>query len=113
MKIIVQKFGGSSLADPDKIRNAAKRLIQTREDGYDVVAVLSAMGKATDELIALAHAVSSAPPAREMDMLVTTGEQVSVALMAMALEAMDYKAMSLVAHQVGIYTDKKGIIFKC
>ena len=88
MKIIVQKFGGSSLADPDKIRNAAKRLIKAREEGYDVVAVLSAMGKTTDELIALAHAVSDSPSAREMDMLVTTGEQVSVALMAMALEGL-------------------------
>jgi len=105
MNIIVQKYGGTSLADIEKIKRAARRLIAERERGYDVVAVLSAMGKTTDELMEMARAICPSPPAREMDMLLCTGEQVSVALMAMALHAMNYKAISFVAPQVGIYTD--------
>lgn len=105
MNIIVQKYGGSSLADTEKIRKAAERLARKREQGFDVVAVLSAMGKTTDELIAKAHALTADPPAREMDMLVTTGEQVSVSLMAIALHAMNCRAVSLIAPQIGIYTD--------
>jgi len=105
MNIIVQKYGGTSLADTARIRKAAARLVKERERGRDVVAVLSAMGNTTDELIAKAHVLSPHPSARELDMLITTGEQESVALMAIALHAMNCKAISLVAPQVGIYTD--------
>ncbi len=105
MSIIVQKFGGSSLADTEKILNAAKKMIKAREEGYDVVAVLSAMGDTTDHLIDLAHSITDDPASREMDMLVSTGEQVSVALMAIALNSLGYKAISFVAHQIGIKTD--------
>lgn len=105
MKIKVHKYGGSSLADTGKIMNAAKRLIKTHEQGYELVAVLSAMGSTTDELIEKAKEITQNPPAREMDMLISTGEQVSVALMAMAVNSLNHKAISLTAPQVGIITD--------
>lgn len=87
MPLIVQKFGGSSVADPEKILAAARKAIRTQQQGNQVVMVVSAMGDTTDNLIELADAICERPPAREMDMLLSTGEQISVALMAMAIRA--------------------------
>ncbi len=103
--IIVQKYGGSSVADPERIQRVAGRIAATKEQGCDVVVVVSAMGDTTDHLIELAHQVSSDPPAREMDMLMATGEQVSIALVVMALEGMGFKAVSLTGGQAGIKTN--------
>lgn len=83
--LVVKKFGGSSVADPEKIFRVAKRCIEDYENGHDVVVVLSAMGKTTDHLIAQAKEINPNPPKREMDMLLVTGEQISVSLMAMAM----------------------------
>ena len=105
MPLIVQKFGGSSVADPEKILSAARKAIRTQQQGNQVVMVVSAMGDTTDDLIELAGKVCERPPAREMDMLLSTGEQVSVALMAMAIHALGYKAVSLTGAQIGIKTD--------
>jgi len=95
MSIIVQKFGGTSVADSNKILAAARKAIRAQEEGHQVVMVVSAMGKNTDKLIALAKEIDENPPAREMDMLLSTGEQVSVALCAMALESMGLPCVSL------------------
>lgn len=105
MPLIVQKFGGTSVADAEKIHRAARRAIRAKLDGYNVVLVVSAMGHTTDELISLAKQVSPDPPKRELDMLLTTGEQVSIALMAMAIDASGHEAISLTAAQLGLYTD--------
>ena len=108
MSLIVQKFGGTSVADAEKIRTAARRAIRAQQAGNQVVMVVSAMGKNTDLLVDLAGQVSQGggdPPAREMDMLLSTGEQVSVALMAMAVHDMGAKAVSLTGGQIGIKTD--------
>ncbi len=105
MALIVQKFGGTSVADPDRIRNVAARVAETRRSGNEVIVVVSAMGGSTDDLIDLAHRVSDAPPAREMDMLLTAGERISMALLAMALHDLDTPAMSLTGSQAGILTD--------
>lgn len=105
MSLIVQKFGGTSVADAEKIRAAARKAIRAQQQGHRVVMVVSAMGKNTDRLLELAHDVNERPPARELDMLVSTGEQVSVALMAMAIEALGSKAISLTGGQIGIRTD--------
>ncbi len=105
MALIVQKYGGSSLAGADHIRNVADRLARARDGGNQVVAVVSAMGKTTDELIALAHQVSERPDAREMDLLLSTGELVSCTLLAMALRTNGYDAISLSGAQAGIKTD--------
>lgn len=105
MPIVVQKYGGSSVADPDKIRNVARRITKSKNTGNQVVVVVSAMGDTTDDLIALAHKISDQPDSREMDMLLSTGEVVSAALLTMALHKMGYKAISLTGHQAGIYTD--------
>ena len=106
MSLIVCKFGGTSVASPERIRNVAKRLIARKQEGHQVVAVVSAMGKTTDELVGLAAAVNPNPPTREMDRLLSPGEQVSMALLAMALEARGYRAMSFTGRQAGIVTDK-------
>ena len=103
--LIVQKYGGSSLADADKIRNVAERIARSRDEGNSVVAVVSAMGDTTDDLIDLANEVSERPDAREMDVLLSTGELVSCTLMAMALRAMGYESVSLSGAQAGIRTD--------
>jgi aspartate kinase len=103
--LIVQKFGGTSVADPDRIRAVAEHVAFTRSRGNDVVVVVSAMGKATDNLIALADSVSKVQPGREMDMLLTTGERVSAALTTMALHALGVEAVSFTGSQVGIITD--------
>lgn len=105
MPLIVQKFGGTSVADSGKILAAARRAILARQAGNQVVVVVSAMGHQTDELIALARQISDHPPAREMDMLLSTGEQVSVALMAMAIHALGCQAVSMTGAQIGIRTD--------
>ena len=103
--LIVQKYGGSSLADADKIRNVAHRIARAHDDGNRVVAVLSAMGDTTDELIDLANRIADRPDAREMDVLLSTGELVSCTLMAMALRTMGYPSISLSGAQAGIRTD--------
>lgn len=105
MSLIVQKFGGTSVANPEKIRAAARRAIRAQKQGHRVVMVVSAMGKHTDELLRLAAAVSERPPAREMDMLLSTGEQTSVALVAMAIDCLGSKAVSLTGGQLGMKTD--------
>lgn len=105
MGLIVQKFGGTSVADATKIQRAARRAIRAKLDGNQVVMVVSAMGKTTDDLIALARELTPNPPRREMDMLVTTGEQVSIALMAMAIDAAGHQAISFTGGQVGLITD--------
>jgi aspartate kinase len=103
--LIVQKYGGTSVADPDRIRACADNVAITRRHGNDVVVVVSAMGKATDNLISLAESVSSTQPGREMDMLLTTGERVTAALMTMALHDRGIDAISFTGSQVGIITD--------
>jgi aspartate kinase len=100
------KFGGTSVADAERIKRAAKRIVEKREAGYGVVAVLSARGKTTDELIAMADEVSSAPDPREMDMLLSTGERISCALCAMAINDLGHRAISLTGSQAGIVTDE-------
>jgi aspartate kinase len=105
MALVVQKFGGTSVADSEKILAAARKAIRARQQGHQVVMVVSAMGKNTDRLVELAGEVNDKPPAREMDMLLSTGEQVSVALMAMAIDSMGYEAVSLTGGQIGIKTD--------
>lgn len=104
-KLIVQKFGGSSVSNPDKIKNVAKRVASYKKKGYNVVVVVSAPGDTTDDLIKFAAKVSSNPPAREMDMLLSTGEQVSIALLAMALHEAGEQAISMTGWQVGIISD--------
>ncbi len=103
--LIVQKYGGSSLADADKIRNVAERIARSRDAGNNVIAVVSAMGDTTDDLIDLANEVTERPDAREMDVLLSTGELVSCTLMAMALRSMGYASVSLSGAQAGIRTD--------
>ena len=105
MPLVVQKFGGTSVADSEKIQAAARKAVRAHQQGNQVVMVVSAMGKNTDTLIELAGEINEKPPAREMDMLLSTGEQVSVALMAMAIDALGYKAVSLTGAQIGIKTD--------
>lgn len=102
--LVVKKFGGSSVADKERIFNVAKRCIEDYEKGNDVVVVLSAMGKTTDGLIAKAHEINPNPSKRELDMLLVTGEQVSVALMAMAMSSLGVPAVSLNAAQVAMHT---------
>ncbi len=106
MALVVQKFGGSSVADPEKIRACAARTLEERRRGNDVVVVVSAMGKTTDLLVRLAGECSPAPARREMDMLLATGEQVTIALMAMTLEAMGQPAISFTGQQIGLTTDE-------
>lgn len=105
MALLVQKYGGTSVADADRIRAVAEHISFTKRQGHDVVAVVSAMGKDTDGLIALAKEVSSIHPGREMDMLLTAGERKSMSLLCMALADMDVSAKSFTGSQVGIITD--------
>jgi aspartate kinase len=102
---VVMKFGGTSVADTEKIKAVARRLVAARETGNRVVGVLSAMGQTTDELVALAHQVSAAPDPRELDMLISVGERISVALAAMAIHDLGHEAISLTGSQAGIVTD--------
>lgn len=105
MSLIVQKFGGSSVADPERILAAARRAVAAQRDGHQVVMVVSARGAKTDELVRLAGEIIESPPARELDMLLSTGEQESVALMAMAVASLGAEAISLTGGQIGILTD--------
>ncbi len=105
MGLLVQKFGGTSVADVERIQAVARRIAASREAGHDLVIVVSAMGHTTDELTGLARAINSEPPQREMDMLLATGEQVSIALLAMALHAQGVPAVSMTGPQVGIVTE--------
>ena len=105
MALIVQKYGGTSVADPDRMRAVAEHILFTKRHGHDVIAVVSAMGKATDNLISLANSVSKTQPGRELDMLLTTGERVSMALLCMALADLGVPAVSFTGSQVGIITD--------
>ncbi len=105
MAVIVQKYGGSSVADADKIKNVARRIASAQDRGHQVVAVVSAMGDTTDDLIALAHRVTDRPDPRELDVLLSTGELVSCTLVAMALRSLGYMAISLSGAQAGIHTD--------
>ena len=102
---IVMKFGGTSVADPERLKAVARRIVAAREAGTRVVAVLSAMGQTTDELIDLAHQVSPTPEPRELDMLISVGERISVALAAMAINDLGHEAISLTGSQAGIVTD--------
>lgn len=104
-KVIVQKFGGTSVADTDKIKNVAKTVIREKENGNDVVVVVSAMGHTTDYLVKMAKDLCPVPSGREMDMLLSTGEGVSIALLAMAIQAQGYEAVSFNAMQIGIMTE--------
>ena len=102
---VVMKFGGTSVAGPEDIKRAARRIVAAREEGKRVVAVLSARGKTTDDLVGMAHEVSATPAAREMDMLLSTGERISCALCAMAIHDLGHNAISLTGSQAGIVTD--------
>ncbi len=105
MALIVQKYGGSSVADAEKIKNVARRVAESAS-GHQVVVVVSAMGKTTDGLLGLARQITAAPDPREMDMLLATGEQVTIALLAVALQALGFKARSLTGPQAGLRTDR-------
>jgi aspartate kinase len=103
--LVVMKFGGTSVADAERITRAARRIVQAREEGNRVVAVLSARGKTTDQLVAMAHEVSDRPHPREMDMLLSTGERISCALAAMVINDLGHEAVSFTGSQAGIVTD--------
>lgn len=105
MSLIVQKFGGSSVADAESIKRVAKRIVETRKAGHDVVVVVSAMGDTTDELFDLAAQVVSVPSGRELDMLLTAGERISMALLAMAIKSLGVEARSYTGSQAGMVTD--------
>src|SRR5215469_14224197 len=105
LKLVVQKYGGSSLADADGIKRVAQRIVATRKAGHGVVVVVSAMGDTTDELHDLALEVSPLPPGRELDMLLTAGERISMALVAMAIANLGFEARSFTGSQAGVITD--------
>jgi len=107
VSLIVQKYGGSSVADAESIKRVAKRIVEARKAGNDVVVAVSAMGDTTDDLIDLAHEVTPQPDPREMDMLLTTGERISMALLAMAIKSMGYDARSYTGSQAGMITDHR------
>jgi len=103
--IIVQKYGGTSVGSTERIKSVAKRIVSYKRKGYSVVVAVSARGDTTDELLSMAHEINKNPSSRELDMLVSTGEQVSVSLLAMAIHKLGYEAISLTGAQVGIITD--------
>lgn len=105
MSVIVQKFGGSSVADPERIKRVAKRIIDCKKAGNQVIVVVSALGDSTDDLIKLSKEITNNPSQREMDMLLATGEQVSIALLTMAIQHLGYDAISLTGPQAGIITN--------
>ena len=104
MGLVVQKYGGSSVADAERIKRVAERIVATKRDGHDVVVVVSAMGDTTDELIDLAEQIVPVPSGREFDMLLTAGERISMALLAMAINSLGYKAESFTGSQAGVLT---------
>ncbi len=103
--IVVQKYGGSSLSDASAVKRVARRIVEVKKAGHDVVVAVSAMGDSTDELLDLAHGVSPLPPARELDMLLTAGERISMALVAMAISDLGFTARSFTGSQAGVITD--------
>jgi len=105
MALVVQKYGGSSVSDAERIKRVAQRIVAAKRDGYDVVVVVSAMGDTTDELLDLAQQVSPLPPPRELDMLLTSGERISMALLAMAIANLGASARSFTGSQAGVITD--------
>ena len=105
MGLIVQKFGGTSVGDVERIRNAASRTAEEQQNGNDVVVVVSAMGKTTDHLVNMANGITGSPSKREMDMLLSTGEQVTIALLTMALAQRGIEAVSYTGWQAGIKTE--------
>ncbi|GAA2585559.1 aspartate kinase [Microbacterium binotii] len=107
MALIVQKYGGSSVADAESIKRVAKRIVDTRRAGHDVVVAVSAMGDTTDELLDLANEVAPIPAPRELDMLLSSGERISMALLAMAIHSMGFEARSFTGSQAGMITDAK------
>lgn len=106
-ELIVQKYGGSSVGDIEKILNVAKRVIKTKELGKNVIVVVSAMGDTTDDLVHMAYSLNEKPPEREMDMLLSTGEQISISLLAIAIKSMGYDVISLTGSQCGIITSNR------
>jgi aspartate kinase len=106
MGIVVHKYGGTSVGNTDKIKNVARRVVRYKEEGHQVVTVVSAVGHTTDELVAMARQITDNPPEREMDMLLSTGEQISISLLAMAIKALGHDVISLTGAQVGIRTNK-------
>ncbi len=109
MSIVVQKYGGSSVADPNKLKKVAERVMQTRISGHDVVVVVSAMGDTTDELLALAKTISPNPDRRELDMLLSAGERISMALLSMAIRELGGNAISFTGSQSGIITNDRHV----
>jgi aspartate kinase len=107
VSIIVQKYGGSSVADIERIRAVGERVIQARKDGHDVVVVVSAMGETTDDLLAMAHRLTPMPNARELDLLLTAGERIAMSLLAIAVNAAGFPAASYTGSQAGIITDTR------
>jgi aspartate kinase len=107
MPLIVQKFGGTSVGDAERIRAVARRVVETRIEGYDVVVVVSAMGDSTDDLLRLASQITPLPPPRELDMLLTAGERISMALLAMAIHSLGHDAVSFTGSQAGIITSSE------
>jgi aspartate kinase len=105
MGLVVQKYGGSSVSDAERIKRVAERIVATKKDGHDVCVVVSAMGDTTDELLDLAQQVSPLPPGRELDMLLTAGERISMALLAMAIQSLGLSARSFTGSQAGVITD--------
>jgi aspartate kinase len=105
--LVVQKYGGSSVADAERIKRVAERIVATRKAGSDVVVVVSAMGDTTDDLLDLARQITPLPPGRELDMLLTAGERISMALLAMAIARLGYEARSFTGSQAGVITDSK------
>src|ERR1043166_5356003 len=104
MGLVVQKFGGTSVGDATRISNVARRVVETKESGNDVCVIVSAMGDTTDDLMELASKVSKAPPPRELDMLLTAGERISMALLAMAISDLGHEAVSYTGSQAGVIT---------
>jgi len=104
-QLVVQKYGGSSVADAEKVMKVARRIISRKEEGNDIVVVVSAMGKTTNQFIELARSVNTNPPDREMDMLMASGEQISMAILTMAIQSMGHDAISLTGPQAEIITD--------
>ncbi|HAE63143.1 MAG TPA: aspartate kinase [Eubacteriaceae bacterium] len=105
--LIVQKYGGTSVGDIDRIKNVAKKVIKTKESGKNVVVVVSAMGDTTDDLVKMAYKINDNPHKREMDMLLSTGEQISISLLAMAIQSLDHDVISLTGAQCGILTSSR------
>jgi aspartate kinase len=105
--VIVQKYGGTSVGSIDRIRNVAKKIAKTYEQGHKVAVVVSAMGGTTDQLVSMAHEITEKPDKRELDVLLSTGEQITIALLTMCLHSMGYKAKSLLGHQAEVKTDSQ------